>query len=130
MISKPLFRGKRSGLLVLGAAIVASSLAVQAPAHSEPTPITDQSGVTGTSPNGGVWLETINEKYGLTASTPVTDQYDVTKQPDIKVWLEALNDKYTIAQYPTPVTEQYGATASSADAGAWRENIKEKYVIR
>jgi hypothetical protein len=117
------------GRLAVGAgAALAVSLPFQANAA---TPITDQYGATGTSPNSATWLESINETYGLSHPTPVTDQYAITSEPNISVWLEAIKGqyKYSDVQHPTPVTDQYGVTGTSPNSATWYENMKEQYGI-
>lgn len=114
--------------LVLGTGAL---LAVSAPAMAQAgsTSITDEYGATGTSPDASAWLEAINEQYGLPTETPITDQYAITQEPDISVWVEAIKGEYDVAEHPTPVTDEYGATGSSSDSAAWYERMKEEYGI-
>lgn len=116
------------GMVTLGVAL-ASSLSLPAMAQSGGTPITDEYGVTGTSPDNAAWLEAINEQYGLPTETPVTDQYSITQEPNVSVWLEAIRSEYSVAEYPTPVSDEYGAVGSSPDSAAWYERMKEEYGI-
>ena len=121
-------------LAVLGA--VGTALAAGLPAMAQSgrtstagTPITDQYGFTGTSPNAATWLERINEQHKLPTATPVT----TAQSSDIPVWAESIKEKYGIpskmAKAGTPVTDQYGAVGTSPDSAAWRENMKETYKI-
>ena len=116
-------------VLALASGVTLPAMA-QSGASSGGTPITDQFGFTGTSPNAATWLERINEQYGLPTETPVT----MAQSTDIPVWAESIRDKYgvpgkTAAAVGTPVTDQYGAAGTSPDAPAWRENMKETYKI-
>jgi hypothetical protein len=120
--------------LGLAALALASSLTLPAMAQSGATPggtpITDQFGFTGTSPNAATWLERINEQHGLPTETPVT----MAQSADVPVWAESIRDKYGVpgkeaAAVGTPVTGQYGAAGTSPDSAAWRENMKETYEI-
>lgn len=113
------------GLVVVGAgAMLASGFSMPAMAQSG-TPITDQYGVTGTSPDNAAWLEAINEQYGLPTETPVTDQYG----SDVSAWAEAIREQYAVPQAATPVTDEYGAVGTSPDSSAWYERMKEEYGI-
>ncbi len=119
----------RFGLVLLGAgAALASSLVIAAPAKAQ-TPITDEFGFTGTSPDGAAWLEAINEQYGLPTETPVTD----AQSDDVAVWAESIRGEYGIpsegVEAGTPVTDEFGATGSSPDSSAWYERMKEQYGI-
>jgi hypothetical protein len=115
------------GMVILGAGTIAlvSSFSLPALAQSGGTPITDQYGFTGTSPDGATWLESINEQYGFTAETPVTDQYG----SEIATWAEEIRGTYSVTEYPTPVTDESGAVGSSPDSAAWYERMKEEYGI-
>ena len=117
------------GLAVLGAAL-ASSLSLPAIAQTGGTPITDEYGFTGTSPDAATWLERINEQYGLPTETPVTD----AQSADVPVWAESVREKYgvpseTAAAVGTPVTDESGATGTNPDSAAWYEKMKETYGI-
>jgi hypothetical protein len=118
----------RFGLLLGAGAALASSLAIAAPAKAA-TPITDEFGFTGTSPDGAAWLERINEQYGLPTETPVTD----AQSSDVPVWAESIRGEYGIpsegVEAGTPVTDEFGATGSSPDSSAWYERMKEQYGI-
>ncbi|MBF2076824.1 MAG: hypothetical protein IGS50_24110 [Synechococcales cyanobacterium C42_A2020_086] len=116
----------RTLLLTTGATALVSSLTLPAAAQ---TPITDQFGATGTSPNAATWLESIIEEYGLANGTPITDQFGLPQESNLSVWVEALKSEYALQDYPTPVTDEFGATGSSPNAEAWRERIKEEYGI-
>jgi hypothetical protein len=119
------------GLAALGAGVVlAAGFSLPAMAQSGGTPITDEFGVTGTSPNNDAWLEAINEQYGLPTETPITD----AQGTDVAVWAEAIRDEYGIpseeaAAVGTPVTDEYGAVGTSPDSSAWYERMKEEYGI-
>lgn len=119
------------GRVMLGAGALAlvSTLALPAMAQSGGTPITDEYGATGTSPDASAWLEAINEQYGLPTETPVTDQYSITQEPNVSVWVEAIRSEYDVAEHPTPVSDEYGATGTSPDSAAWYERMKEEYGI-
>jgi hypothetical protein len=93
------------------------------------TPITNQYGARGTSPNASTWLQTINEQYKLPTATPVTDQYASSSQRNTSVWAEAIRSQYKLSSHPTPVTDQYGATGTSRNSSTWYERIKEQYKI-
>lgn len=113
------------GLATLGAIALAG---FAAPAMAQ-TPITDEFGATGTSPNAAAWLEAINEQYGLPTETPITD----AQGDDVAVWAEAIREEYGIPSEGvaagTPVTDEFGATGSSPDSAAWYERMKEEYGI-
>lgn len=119
------------GLVVLGAgAVLAAGFASPAMAQSGGTPITDEYGVTGTSPDNAAWLEAINEQYGLPTETPITD----AQGEEVAVWAEAIRGEYGVpseeaAAAGTPITDEYGAVGTSPDASAWYERIKEEYGI-
>jgi hypothetical protein len=118
--------------LIAGAGVIALTTCIALPAQAQSsrgTPITDQYGATGTSPNASTWLEAINEQYGLPTATPVTDQYGLPKESNVSVWAEALRGQYKIAQVPTPVTDEYGATGTSPNSSTWYERMKEQYKI-
>jgi hypothetical protein len=113
--------------LALGAALASVTLPGIAQAA---TPITDQYGFTGTSPDGAAWLEAINEQYGLPTETPVTD----AQSADVPVWAESVREQYGVpseeaAAVGTPVTDEVGATGTSPDTAAWYERMKETYEI-
>lgn len=120
----------RFGLVLLGAgAALVSGLTMATPAKAE-TPITDEYGVTGTSPDNAAWLEAINEQYGLPTETPITE----AQGTDVAVWAEAIRGEYSVpseeaAAVGTPVTDEYGAVGSSPDSSAWYERMKEQYGI-
>lgn len=115
------------GLVMVGAGAIAlaSTLALPAMAQSGGTPITDEFGATGTSPNAAAWLEAINEQYMTITDTPITD----AQGTDIPVWAEAIRGEYGITSDGTPVTDEFGATGTSPDSGAWYEGMKETYGI-
>lgn len=115
------------GLVMVGAGAIAlaSSLTLPAMAQSGGTPITDEFGATGTSPNAAAWLEAINEQYGLPTETPITD----AQGTDVPVWAEAIRGEYGITSEGTPVTDEFGATGSSPDSATWYEGMKEQYGI-
>lgn len=124
-------RAKTFGLLVVsaGALGLISGFATPAMAACNGTPLTDEYGVTGTSPNNGTWLESINEQYGFANGSPITD----AQGTDVPVWAEAVRGEYGIPSADvaagTPVTDELGANASSADSAAWYERMKEEYGI-
>lgn len=116
-------------LAILGAVGTALTASLPAMAQSGGTPITDEFGFTGTSPNGATWLERINEEHGLPTETPIT----TAQGADVPVWAEAIKEEYGIPSdgvaAGTPVTDQHGATGTSPDSAAWREAMKETYEI-
>lgn len=115
------------GIVMLGAGTIALATGFSLPAlaQSGSTPITDEFGFTGTSPNGSAWLEAINEQYGLPTETPVTDQLAA----EVATWAEEIRGTYEVTEYPTPVTDEVGATGTSPDSAAWYERMKEEYGI-
>ncbi|MBW4468404.1 MAG: hypothetical protein KME07_23505 [Pegethrix bostrychoides GSE-TBD4-15B] len=118
----------RVGLAVLGMAL-ASGLTLPSIAQAA-TPITDEYGFTGTSPDGATWLESINEQYGFSGETPVTD----AQSSDVPVWAESIREEYgvpseTAAAEGTPVTDEFGGTGTSPDTATWYETMKETYGI-
>lgn len=118
------------GLMMFGASVLLASVASPAMAQSGGTPITDEFGATGTSPNASAWLEAINEQYGLPTETPITD----AQGAEVAVWAEAIRGEYGIpseeaAAMGTPVTDEYGAVGTSPDSSAWYERMKEEYGI-
>lgn len=115
------------GMVMLGASTIAlvSGFSLPALAQSGNTPITDEYGFTGTSPDGATWLESINEQYGFANGTPVTDQYAA----EVATWAEEIRGTYAVTEYPAPVTDEVGATGASPDSAAWYERMKEEYGI-
>ena len=115
------------GMVTLAAGTIAlvSGFAAPALAQSGGTPITDEYGFTGTSPDGSIWLETINEQYMIITETPVTDQYAA----EVATWAEEIRGTYDVVEYPTPVTDELGAVGTSPDSAAWYERMKEEYGI-
>ncbi len=116
------------GLAILGTAL-ASSLTLPGIAQAA-TPITDQYGFTGTSPDGAAWLEGIKEAHGLSNGTPVTD----AQSADVAVWAESVREEYGVpseaaAAVGTPVTDELGETGTSPDISTWYERMKETYGI-
>ncbi len=114
------------GLAVLGTAL-ASSLTLPGIAQAA-TPITDQYGFTGTSPDGAAWLEGIKEAHGLSNGNPVTD----AQSADVAVWAESVREEYGVpseaaAAVGTPVTDEMGMMSANPDMAAWAERIKESY---
>ncbi|MCU0525918.1 MAG: hypothetical protein MUF72_13935 [Elainella sp. Prado103] len=110
--------------------IAFAGFATPAMAQSGSTPITDEFGFTGTSPNAAAWLEAINEQYGLITETPITD----AQSEDVPLWAEAIREEYGIPSpdvqsVGTPVTDEFGADGSSPDSAAWYERMKEEYGI-
>ncbi|MBF2048829.1 hypothetical protein [Leptolyngbya sp. 7M] len=116
-------------MLGAGAVVAAAGL----PAMAQNTPITDEFGATGTSPNAAAWLEAINEQYGLPTETPITDAQGITTGTEVAVWAEAIRGEYGIpgegVEAGTPVTDEFGATGTSPDSAAWYESMKETYGI-
>lgn len=123
--------GSQFSLVLLGAgAALVSGLTMAPSAQAQSTPITDEYGVTGTSPDNAAWLEAINEQYGLPTETPITE----AQGTDVAVWAEAIRGEYGVpseeaAAVGTPVTDEYGAVGSSPDAAAWYEGMREAYGI-
>jgi hypothetical protein len=119
------------GLVMLGAGAVLASTSL--PAMAQGTPITDEYGATGTSPNAAAWLEAINEQYGLPTETPITDAQGITTGTEVAVWAEAIRGEYSIpsesVEAGTPVTDEYGAVGTSPNAATWYESMKETYGI-
>lgn len=116
------------GMMMVGAGVVALASSLSLPALAA-TPITDEYGATGTSPDASAWLEAINEQYMIITETPVTDQYAITQEPDISVWVEAIRGEYEVVEHPTPVTDEYGAVGTNPDSATWYERMKEDYGI-
>jgi hypothetical protein len=114
-------------MVMLGASTIALVCGSPLPAFAQSgnTPITDQYGFDSASPDGATWLESINEQYGFATETPVTDQYG----SEVATWAEEIRGTYAIGPYPTPVSDELGATGSSPDSAAWYERMKEEYGI-
>jgi hypothetical protein len=121
-------RAKTFGLLVVsaGAFSLISGFAAPAMAVCNGTPITDEFGFTGTSPDGGTWLESINEQYAFANGAPITD----AQGTDVPVWAEAVRGEYGIpgpdVAAGTPVTDELGASSGSADSAAWAVVTKNR----
>ncbi|MEG4506248.1 hypothetical protein QUA81_21615 [Microcoleus sp. F6_B4] len=80
-------------------------MSISLPAHAQSkTPVTDQFGVTGTTPNANVWREECRKFYGIrinkdgtlmTDTTPVTDEFGVTgKTPNGNEWLKRISGTF------------------------------------
>ncbi|MEG4496735.1 hypothetical protein QUB05_21440 [Microcoleus sp. F10-C6] len=84
-------------------ALLILSISLPANAQSK-TPVTDQFGATGTTPNANVWREECRKFYGIrinkdgtlmTDTTPVTDEFGVTgKTPDGNQWLKRISGTF------------------------------------
>lgn len=54
-----------------------------------------------------------------------------TNQSSLEQWRNEIKIRYGIRNYPTPVTNQFGATASTnSNSETWRNEIKRRYGIR
>ncbi|MBE9096488.1 hypothetical protein [Tychonema sp. LEGE 07203] len=79
------------------------SISLPANAQSK-TPVTDQFGATGTTPNANVWREEYRKFYGIridkdgnlmTDTTEITDEFGVTgKTPNGNEWLKRVSQTF------------------------------------